>query len=121
MQLRFRRSYCASEHLADLIVFKSFQIVQDKNHSITRWQLANRLVQGNTIDQCHAARILCFAYDANWCCAVFSSFLWLHSAATKMHQHLICRHSVQPGCERRLATKGVQLTKELDEHLLGQV
>src|SRR6185369_353512 len=102
-------------------MLKTFHIVQDKYQSITRWQLSYRLVQGNTIDQRHAARILCSANDANWCFAVFSSLLRLHHSPAKVHQHLINGHSMQPGCERRLATKGVQLAKELDKNLLRQV
>jgi hypothetical protein len=37
--------------VGDLFVFESFHIVQDKDGSISRWEIGDRLVEGDAVDE----------------------------------------------------------------------
>src|SRR3990172_4828068 len=53
--------------------------------------------------------------------AVLSRLFQAHSTLAKVHEHLIDRQPVQPGCEGRLTAKATDLAKELNKNFLREI
>src|ERR1051325_5440488 len=96
----------------------SLDIVQRENRPITRRQLGDSLVQGNAVNHWHGVWVLGSHHDLHGNFALFSCLFEPHSPLPKVHEHLVKSQPMEPGSERRLATKATDFAKELrsEEH-----
>src|SRR5262245_43444054 len=121
MQLGFRGTDADSQHVGDLFVFKSFDVVEDEDRPISRGQLRDGLVQRDAVDKAWTLgagleKILNLA-DL----ALFGRLLESNPTFAEVHQDVVDREAMQPRGESRFASEAADLAKELDEDLLRQV
>src|SRR5215204_1578562 len=98
-----------------------FDVVKGKNCSISGWQLRDGFIQSDSINDWHRVWVFGALNDLNRRFAIFRRLLHAYAAFAEVHEHLIDRQTVQPGRKGRLASKTSDLSKELDENLLGEV
>src|SRR5215470_11814924 len=121
MQLGFRRADADSQHVGDLFVFKSFDVMEDEYCPVSRRQFRDGLVQRDAVDK---ARTLSGGLEKILDLAdltLFGRLLETNSAFAEVHQDVVDRETMQPRGESGFAAEATDLSKELDEDLLRQV
>src|SRR6185436_17487211 len=89
--------------------------------AITGRQLAHSLVDRQPVDHRDSPCALNRRLDHVREVAFFACVFELYAALAKVHQYLVYRQAVQPGCEGRIASKASELSVDLQEDFLCKI
>src|SRR5262245_66422753 len=114
MQLGFRGTDADSQHVGDLFVFKSFDVVEDEDRPISRGQLRDGLVQRDTVDKAGTLgagldKIMNLA-DL----ALFGRLIESNPTFAEVHQAVVDSEAMQQRGESRFASDGADFAHELE-------
>jgi hypothetical protein len=121
MELRLRRSRCHAEHLGDFFMFVAFYVVQNEHSSCSSRQSRDCFLEIEKIARSEWGPGPGMSVHSSGIIVVFLEPRTAASFALSRIEYDVHGQSVQPGSERALTPKQLQLFPRPNEHVLREL